>query len=148
MRGGVSKDTMAGLFFITVSAIGLYVSSGYRLGTAFQMGPGYFPRLVFGALLVLGIAIAIMGLAKHAERMEPWAWRPLLALIGGLLVMGFAIQYAGLVAAIVFIVLVTRLAGARLTWPQLAALAAVLTALGSLVFVWALETPIPLLPGL
>ena len=47
-RAGI-KDILSGLIFVGFGAAFGYAASGYPLGTAFRMGPGYFPLVLAGA---------------------------------------------------------------------------------------------------
>jgi hypothetical protein len=60
-RAGI-KDIVSGLIFIGFGAAFGYAASGYQLGTAFRMGPGYFPLVLAGFLAVLGATIRGLGL--------------------------------------------------------------------------------------
>ena len=48
------KDVLAGLMFIAVAALGLWLSRNYPVGTTLRMGTGYVPRLLCWVLLGLG----------------------------------------------------------------------------------------------
>ena len=39
-------NVLAGLMFIGLAALGLWVSRNYPIGTALRMGTGYVPRLL------------------------------------------------------------------------------------------------------
>ena len=39
------KDLLAGLIFVSIGLAFAYAALSYDLGTAFRMGPGYFPIL-------------------------------------------------------------------------------------------------------
>ena len=55
------KDVLAGLLFVAVAVVGLYVSRDYPIGTAVRMGTGYVPRLLCWLLLGLGAWILVQG---------------------------------------------------------------------------------------
>ena len=44
------KDFWAGVLFVALGVVAIFVGSRYTLGTAARMGPGYFPRIL-GILL-------------------------------------------------------------------------------------------------
>jgi hypothetical protein len=56
------KDFWSGMLFMAFGLIAVAVSSGYRMGIAARMGPGYFPRGLGVLLLILGAIIALRGL--------------------------------------------------------------------------------------
>ncbi len=43
-RALARKDVLAGLLFIVVAVLGLWISRDYPIGTALRMGTGYVPR--------------------------------------------------------------------------------------------------------
>src|SRR5919107_4882765 len=56
------KDILAGLLFMAIAIVGLWVSRDYPIGTALRMSTGYVPRLLLWGLLLLGGAILVTGL--------------------------------------------------------------------------------------
>jgi len=55
----LNKDVLSGALFICVGALGLWLGSDYAMGTAFRMGPGYFPRVLCGMLVATGLFVGI-----------------------------------------------------------------------------------------
>ena len=55
-------DVLAGLLFIGLALLGLWLSRDYPIGTALRMGTGYVPRLLCWILLGLGAVILVQGL--------------------------------------------------------------------------------------
>jgi prolipoprotein diacylglyceryltransferase len=49
-----SDGFVSGVFFVLAGVIGLWVAKGYQVGTAHQMGSGYFPRLLCIGMIILG----------------------------------------------------------------------------------------------
>jgi hypothetical protein len=127
---------------------GLSWSFSYNIGTLLRMGPGFFPALVFGALILVGLVIVARALLQPGEAIEPLAMRPLaLALVlGAVLVFGLGVERLGFVVSAFLLVLVACFAGARLSAVQMALLAAGLTAFCWFIFVFALGLPLPLWP--
>ena len=64
-RAGI-KDILSGLIFLGFGAAFGYAATGYPLGTAFRMGPGYFPLVLAGVLALLGVAIVVKGVTAAA----------------------------------------------------------------------------------
>src|SRR5262245_48422898 len=92
----INQDVAAGLLFLAIGAIALYVAQDYRMGTALRMGPGYMPRLLSWALIVFGAAITVRGVLRPAEKLTAWHIRPLILVLAGLIVFGLLIEDAGL----------------------------------------------------
>src|SRR5438132_4062812 len=55
------KNVLAGLMFMAVAVLGLWLSRNYPVGTALRMGTGYVPRLLCWTLLALGTGVALQG---------------------------------------------------------------------------------------
>src|SRR3954464_6726876 len=63
------RDVLAGLLFVGVALLGLWLSRDYPIGTALRMGTGYVPRLLCWILLGLGTVVLVQGLrAAQTER--------------------------------------------------------------------------------
>ena len=65
------KDVLAGLLFIGVAVLGLWLSRDYPIGTALRMGTGYVPRLLCWILLGLGAVVLVQGLREAQDRERP-----------------------------------------------------------------------------
>ena len=64
------RDVLAGLLFIGVAILGLWLSRDYPIGTALRMGTGYVPRLLCWILLGLGAVVLVQGL-REAQDVRP-----------------------------------------------------------------------------
>ena len=64
------KDFLAGLIFVAFGIAAIVLGSGYPLGTAARMGPGYFPRILGILLIVLGGALRCAR-SRSRERLFP-----------------------------------------------------------------------------
>lgn len=139
------KDLLAGLFFATIGAFILYVSRNYSFGTAQRMGPGYFPSVLSGLLIMLSVPLLIRSFLGKAETIDKLALRPTVLILLGSLLFGLLIRPAGLALSIVAMVIVGAAGSSEFKlMPSLAV--AVILALGSvLVFVYLLGQPIPVL---
>ncbi|WP_334150345.1 tripartite tricarboxylate transporter TctB family protein [Hyphomicrobium sp.] len=72
-----TKDLSAGLFFIAVGVLyGSLAWFGLPIGRALDMGPGYFPVVLSGMLVVLGIVIVGRSFLDTQDRLPfgvvPW----------------------------------------------------------------------------
>jgi hypothetical protein len=140
------QDFAAGLLCLAIGIFGLSWSFSYNIGTLLRMGPGFFPALVFGALILVGLVIVARALLQPGEAIEPLALRPLALVLGAVLVFGLGVERLGFVVSAFLLVLVACFAGARLSAVQMALLAAGLTAFCWFIFVFALGLPLPLWP--
>lgn len=143
---GSRKDLLAGLIFVAFGLAFGYAATGYPLGTALRMGPGYFPLLLGGILTLLGVAIMIEGIVD-GERgaIGPIPWRGAILVFSALIFFGYSVRGLGLVPALFVAVFLTALASRR-NGPLLALLLAVgLTLFCVLIFIYGLGLTLPLL---
>ena len=96
-----SRDVLAGLFLAGIGAIYLAASLALPIGSAVRMGSGYFPMLVAGLLILVGLAAAAGGIRQIDEEDEPHAWWALATIIGAVLVFGLTVRALGLMPAVV-----------------------------------------------
>jgi Tripartite tricarboxylate transporter TctB family len=139
------KDATAGALFIALGiGFGLNAWLTLDLGTNLRMGPGYFPLLLSGALLILGVAILFHAFAAEDE---PWGhipWRGMFFILLGPVVFGLTLGGLGLVPSLAIITFIASFASMRVG-PLLAlALTVGLTIFCVAVFSWGLGSPIRL----
>jgi hypothetical protein len=104
-------DFNAGLAFIAIGVFFAVVATGYPMGSALRMGPGYFPAILGGLLTLLGLAILARAFAVDGDPPQPVRWRPLAWITGS--VAGFALMVGPLQAGLVPSAIVLVLASAR-----------------------------------
>jgi hypothetical protein len=142
----LNKNLLAGVMFIAFGLFGLWLARDLDGGSAGDMGPGYFPRLVCTVLIALGGALASLGLMSGGEAPEGWAWRPLLLVTASALAFAVLLRPLGLVATLAVTIVLASAAGTLLRPLALALLVATLIAVNVGIFVIALKMPIPLWP--
>jgi len=142
------KDVLAGLMFIGVALLGLWVSRDYPIGSALRMGTGYVPRLLCWLLLALGCLVLIGGLrgGPAAAARATFAWRPVVFVAGSLALFGLAIERLGLVLSILLLIGVGALASRTLRPAETILAALVLIALSWGIFIFALGLTIRVWP--
>ena len=149
MRIGLrdNKGVWSGLMFIGVGVATLTVAVEYRLGSALRMGPGYFPSVLGGVLIVLGILVLAKGL-KSPEPIEgKRSLRALILLPLSLVLFGWLMEHAGFVPALVVLIVGSSAAGEEFNALEALMLAGVLTFGAVAVFIWGLGLPFPLIAG-
>ena len=142
------SDFWCGLLFVAIGAIVLVMAGQYRLGTAARMGPAYFPTLLGGLLLLLGLALAIPALFKDGETFPKLHWRPLLMVLLSIAAFGVALDYLGFAIAVAVLVVVGSLADPDLKPHETAGLAVFLVVFSIGLFVGLLGIPLNLWPSL
>ena len=140
-----NKDFWSGVMLIVIGVTAIVIARGYPLGSSLRMGPGYFPVMLSGLLVLGGLYLAFKGL-RSSDMIEPgWSPRALIVLPLSLAVFGFLMERAGFVPAIVVLILGSAAAGREFRLVEMLLFAAGLTVLAIVVFVWALGLPYPLL---
>jgi hypothetical protein len=139
------KDAAAGALFIALGLIfGLNAWFTLDLGTNLRMGPGYFPLVLSGALVILGVAVLFHAFAVEDE---PWGhipWRGMFFILLAPILFGLTLQGLGLVPALAITAFIASFASMRVG-PLLAiALSVGLTIFCVAVFSWGLGSPIRL----
>lgn len=141
------KDILSGLIFIGFGLAFGFAASGYQIGTALRMGPGYFPLVLAGVLVAIGAAIVVKGLLATLADGEapPVPWRGLVLLLAAIVFFAATIRGLGLAPALFVTVFASALASRHNGPAGAAALAAGLTAFCILIFSYGLGVTIPLI---
>ena len=147
-RIGAPTDFVAGLFFIAVAALGLWLLRDVRMGTSVRMGPGFLPAAICYLLLVVGLWMAGKSLLVAGGPLETWSGRPLAFILGALLLFAYGVDRLGLFLTICLIVAVAALATPESRWREVVVAALALAAFSAGLFVWALGLPISAWPRL
>lgn len=144
-RAGV-KDILSGLIFLGFAVAFGTAAAGYKLGTAFRMGPGYFPLVLAVALGVLGAAILVKGVTTAAADtpLGPVPWRGAILILAGLVCFGATVRGLGLVPAVFAAAFLSGLASRSNSPLAALAIAAALTVLAVVIFHFGLGVSVPL----
>jgi hypothetical protein len=143
-----SKDLAASVFFVVSALIGLWALRNTDLGSAMDMGPGYIPFVLCLLLGAIGLVVGAKAWASTGEASDPVALRPMVSVTVSVLLFAFAIEPLGLIAATFAAALVAGLADASLRRTEIVVAAVVLCATAYVLFVVALQLPIPVFPDL
>jgi hypothetical protein len=139
------KDLGAGLIFIVIGLLFARGALNQEIGTALRMGPGYFPLVLAGILVALGVAIVVRGFGHAAA--PGWhviPWRGLLFILASPIVFGLTVRGLGLAPAVALVVLLSSFASRRMSVPLALALTVGLTMFCVLVFSYGLGLPLRL----
>ena len=141
------KDFVAGLMFIAVGITAIVIASNYTLGTAARMGPGYFPRILGILMIVLGAVISLRSLKVNGPPLPGWKWRPVLVVLGSVVIFGLVVNRLGLVLSTIMLILMSSAASMEFR-PKEAAISGVLLAMLAVgVFVIGLKLQVGIWPG-
>lgn len=142
-----SKDFLAGLMYMAFGLTGLWLGRNLEVGTAAAMGAGYFPRVVCGALIAVGAALALISLMRAGAVAERGMWRPFIFVTLSCLAFALLLRPLGLVLALAISTMLVRFAGRDIRPIPLLLLCLVLILANIGVFVIALKIQIPLWPA-
>jgi Tripartite tricarboxylate transporter TctB family len=138
------KDIGAGLIFIAIGLLFGLGATRLEIGTSLRMGPGYFPLVLSGLLVALGLAIAAYGFGHTATGRLVVPWRGLVLILAAPVVFGLTVRGLGLVPAIALVVLISAFASRRMSVLLALALTLGLTVFCVLVFSLGLGLPLRL----
>nr|WP_249728929.1 tripartite tricarboxylate transporter TctB family protein [Acidovorax sp. CCYZU-2555] len=121
---------------------------GYRVGDASRMGPGWFPLCVGLLLVLIGILVVAQSVRPHAapETVKRPDLRSLAWVLGAVVLFGLLLQPAGLVIALVVLVVVSSRASHEFTWRAALINSVLLTLFSIGVFVEGIHLSIGLWP--
>ena len=146
MRIQDKKEFLAGLTLVGFGLAALLIARNYRMGTAFRMGPGYFPVMLSILLMGIGTLVAGLALRSGSVTLPKLAWRPTLIVTAAIVLFGLLINGTGLLLTTLILVGASRLARPGYAWVETAILSAVLAAICAAVFSFGLKIQMPLLP--
>ncbi len=142
----LNKDRVGGVVLLVLGLAIVGQGLEYRMGTLTRMGAGFVP-VVLGILLALvGVAIWVTaepGDFGTAESM-PTEWRGWLCVLGGVLAFVVFGAYGGLVPATFISVFIAAMGDRGNSVRASALLAAGITVVGVLIFVYGLKMTFPL----
>ncbi len=117
----------------------------YRIGTLGRMGPGLYPVLLGGVMVLLGAGLVVTASAREREAEEySFHWRGPLFIVIGLSTFAILGRYGGLVPATLALVAVTALGDQRHNVRSALALALAMAVVAIVIFRWALQLQFPL----
>ena len=142
-----NRDFWAGTMLIMTGLAAMVVAQNYAFGTALRMGPGYFPSVLGGILVLFGLYLLAQGLRSDDPIEGGWSLRALIVLPLSLVLFGLLMDYAGFVPALIVLVVGSSAASSEFRLLEALALAAGLTVFAVALFIYGLGLPYPLLVG-
>jgi len=136
------KDFWCGLLLMAIAAIFAAGLFDLPIGSAFRMGPGYFPLVLTILLALLGLSILINGLRVQGPAIGAISLRALLFIILPIVFFGSTLRGLGLVPSLTITVLATTLAARDWNWAVALPTTLVLVVACVAIFVFALGLPL------
>lgn len=144
--GEGAVELASGVLFMAIGLFGLAIARGYAPGTSLNMGPGYVPQVVAGALAALGLIGVVRGLLVGGWRMPRIAPRPLVCISLAIVVFALTIDRFGLFIATFVTVLLGTAAQAQVDWRRAPLIALALAGFCVFLFGYGLKLSIPVWP--
>jgi hypothetical protein len=142
-----NRDFWSGVFFILIGAAAMIISRDYPFGSALRMGPGYFPTVLGGIVVVFGIYVLIKGVINNEKVKGNWSLRALFVLPLSTVVFGIMMENVGFVPALMVLIVVSAMAGKEFKWVEILIMSVVMAAVCTGVFIYGLGLPYPLFKG-
>lgn len=134
-------ELLAALAVVAFGGMIAWIGSGYHMGTPSRMGPGYFPVMLGGGLILVGLGLVIETWRSTPDP-QIFPWRAVCALIAGVVAFALLVRSAGLVPAIFALVLIATLGESP--WKPVGALviAAAMSVIAVALFLYGLRVPL------
>jgi hypothetical protein len=146
MKLGLSnKDLLAGAMLIATGAATMIIARNYAFGTTLRMGPGYFPTVLGGILILFGLYLVVSGLRSNDQIQGSWPLRAMIVLPLAFVLFGVLMTHAGFLPALLVLIFGSALAGPQFRLVEVLLLAAALSVVSVALFVWGLGLPYPLI---
>jgi len=142
-----NKDFWAGMMLIAIGAASIFIARDYPFGSTMRMGPGYFPSILGGILLLFGIYVLVSGLRSGEKIQGHCSLRALIVLSLSLVAFGALMKHAGFIPALAVLIFGSASAGREFRFVEILLLTVILTGLSVAVFIWGLGLPYPLIKG-
>ncbi|HBB16752.1 MAG: hypothetical protein A3J94_04400 [Syntrophus sp. RIFOXYC2_FULL_54_9] len=142
-----NKNFWAGMMMIAIGVGAMFISRNYQFGSALRMGPGFFPTILSGILIVFGVCITAVGLRSGEKIQGNVSLRALLLLPLSLVLFGILQELAGFIPALTALIFVSAAAGKEFKWGEVLSLTVLLTLASTALFIWGLGLPYPLIKG-
>ena len=142
-----NRDFWAGVMLIATGAASVIIARDYNFGTALRMGPGYFPSVLGGALVLFGLYLVVAGLRRNEKIEGNWPLRALIVLPLSLVLFGILMEHAGFIPALIVLIFGSAASGTEFKLLEVLLLAIGLTAFCVVLFIWGLGLPYPLIVG-
>jgi hypothetical protein len=140
------RDLAAGALFVAIG--GFFTLNAWfslAVGSAFAMGPGYFPILLGLVLIGLGLAIALSGMRAPASAFGTISWRGVGLVTASILFFALTVRGLGIAGALGGATILAALSTSRNSPAFALVVSLCLTTLSILIFVYALRLPYPVI---
>lgn len=144
------QDFWCGVFFVALGVLAMYLARNYAMGTALDMGPGYFPTWLGGIMICFGVALTGTAFTRGkrddaATESSDWGLRPWLVLPAALGAYALLMDAdVGFVPSLFVLIVGCALAHKDVNWRETILLGIFVTAGAVAIFSYGLGAPYPL----
>lgn len=140
-----AKDFWAGLIYIAFGLTAILIGRDYPMGTAFRMGPAYFPTILGGLLSVIGAISVFRSFIAGGTPIGRFAIQGVVLVTASVFLFGFLVRGVGVALALPILVIISAYASTKFRWRPTLIMAVGLTVFCVLVFLKGLGIPLPVL---
>jgi putative tricarboxylic transport membrane protein len=140
------QDFVGGVVLMALAVFALWASSDLQGMHGFSFGAGTAPRMFAVLLLLLGAAIAVMGILTDGPHVSTYACRGPLFVSLAILSFAVTIRPLGLVVSAFASFMISALGTHETRWTETIIVGACLTVGCALLFPYVLGLPMPLFP--
>ncbi|MCO8167503.1 tripartite tricarboxylate transporter TctB family protein [Pseudomonas sp. 21LCFQ02] len=140
------QDFVSGLLLGSVGAAGLFFGRDYHIGTASEMGPGYFPMGLSLGILIVGLLLITKSLVAGDLLIERIHLRSVGFVVLAMVAFGLSIDRAGLAVATFLLISIGSLGGYEPRVREVLLVYISLTAAAAALFIIGLGLPIRIFP--
>jgi putative tricarboxylic transport membrane protein len=140
-----AKDFWTGLIYIFFGSSAILIARDYSMGTAIKMGPAYFPTILGGLLLVIGLISVIRSFVIPGSPIGAFAFKGLVLVTVSVVAFGFVVRGLGVAIALPLLIIVSAYGSMRFRWYPTLVMAAGLTIFCVFVFLKGLGIPLPII---
>jgi len=143
------RSFYSGLMFILFGVLFAGAAARYDVGVPAQMGPGWFPVVLGGLLILLGLLITLGACGMRADKteVEPIAWREFGLVLLAIASFALLLPSFGAVLSITVMVVICAWAGREYRPLETVLVALALAVICDLVFIRGLGLPIESWPS-
>ena len=140
------QDFVGGVVLMALAVFALWASSDLQGMHGFSFGAGTAPRMFAVLLLLLGAAIALMGILTDGPHVSTYAWRGPLFVSLAIVSFAVTIRPLGLVVSAFASFMISALGTHETRWTEAVIVGICLTVGCAVLFPYVLGLPMPLFP--
>jgi putative tricarboxylic transport membrane protein len=143
-----NKRFLTGLMFLVIGGVAIWMAQDYPVGSALRMGPGYFPIVLSGIMILFGIYELVLGIMRSDPVKGTWSLRALIILPLAAVVFGVLMEHGGFIPALIALIFLSAAASNEFKFVEVLISAVVLTVCSVGLFIYGLGLPYPLITGM